>query len=665
MERILYGFLLCLSGLVAAATGPAHDMAIRLQPGTGRLIVTDHITLDEPDRQFVFRLNSGLRIDTHSGHLERLETHPIQSRYRLTFDRPERHIVLRYAGQPRFPTRHGYGGMPAGEISSRGVWLDDVSAWYPLTGDPIRSARLTVETPPGWEALAVGGRTQQGNTVVWQTRRPLQALYLNAGPFHRHERQLGKVTLAVWLLHDDPALADHYLTLLGDYLRHYQALIGPYPYAQFTVIENRWPTGLGMPGFTLLGGQILRLPFIPYTSLPHELLHNWWGNGVWVDHERGNWSEGLTSYLADHWMQERRGKGARYRLRALQRYSNHAAQGRDLPLRAFISRHDDASRSVGYSKSLMLFHMTRRLMGDAAFEAGLHRLWKRHRFERIGFESALRALVGDSLGPLTRLQPWLTRKDAPRLQLGETQVRPQDEGFRLSLVLTQDTDPPFDLDVPVAVHLTDGRILRQTLRLTGHERRFELHLPSRPQRLQVDPDYDVLRRLDPREQPPALNLLFGGPTWLVLPSDAPTAVHAAWRRLAETWRKRYPGLQVIDDRDADDLPATAHRLLLGWDNHLLDPHQLSDSRYHLDKDGLKTEGRYWPRHSFAVVCVNIDTQGIGRGFIGAGTPKTIDALARKLPHYGSYGVLVFTHGSARNRLEANLDNPHSPLSRSL
>ena len=63
--------------------------------------------------------------------------------------------------------------------------------------------------------------------------------------------------------------------------------------------------------------------------------------------------------------------------------------------------------------------------------------------------------------------------------------------------------------------------------------------------------------------------------------------------------------------------------------------------------------------------MNIDTQGIGRGFIGAGTPKTIDALARKLPHYGSYGVLVFTHGSARNRLEANLDNPHSPLSRSL
>ena len=36
------------------------------------------------------------------------------------------------------------------------------------------------------------------------------------------------------------------------------------------------------------GFAVLRLPFIPYTSLPHEILHNWWGNGVWVDYAGGN-----------------------------------------------------------------------------------------------------------------------------------------------------------------------------------------------------------------------------------------------------------------------------------------------------------------------------------------------------------------------------------------
>jgi len=666
MQRVLYGFMLCLSWLAVAvaADGPAHDMAITLQPDSGRLIVTDRIALDEPARQFTFQLNAGLRIEKHPGQLEHLGTDGVLARYRLTLSAPARQLALRYAGQPRFPADRGHGGMPAGEISPSGVWLDGASAWYPQTGEPVHGARLAIRLPQGWEALAVGRREPGDGTVTWYTPHPLEALYLVAGPYTRRERRAGETTLAVWLLHDDPALAERYLALLSDYLRHYQALIGPYPYARFTVVENRWPTGLGMPAFTLIGGRVLRLPFIPYTSLPHELLHNWWGNGVWVEFARGNWSEGLTSYLADHWMQERRGKDAQYRLRALQRYSNHAAQGRDLPLRAFVSRHDAATQSVGYSKSLMLFHMTRRLLGDAAFTAGLRRLWSRHRFEHIGFETALRTLVDDRPDLLARLLPWLVREGAPRLQLGETRVQHDGDGYRLELQLAQDTDPPFDLDVPVAITLADGQVVRLTLRLDRHQKSFTLRLSSRPQQLRVDPDYDVLRRLDPREQPPALNLLFGGPTWLVLPSDAPAAERAAWQRLADAWRKRYPGLQVIDDHAAAQLPDSAHRLLLGWGNRLLDPAPLTNAQYRLEHTGLSANGHHWAAERFAVVRVNIDREGRGTGFIGAHGPALIDALARKLPHYGSYGVLVFdTQG--RNRLKASPDNSHSPLLRSL
>ena len=73
--------------------------------------------------------------------------------------------------------------------------------------------------------------------------------------------------------------------------------------------------------------------------------------------------------MADHWMQERQNKAEQYRLKAPQRYSNFAAAGHDLPLLAFTSRHNDASQSIGYSKSLMVFHMLRNELGDK----GLHR----------------------------------------------------------------------------------------------------------------------------------------------------------------------------------------------------------------------------------------------------------------------------------------------------
>ena len=81
-------------------------------------------------------------------------------------------------------------------------------------------------------------------------------------------------------------------------------------------MENFWETGYGMPSFTLLGPQVIRFPFILTSSYPHEILHNWWGNSVFVDYPTGNWCEGLTAYMADHLMKEQvgssRGVSARY-----------------------------------------------------------------------------------------------------------------------------------------------------------------------------------------------------------------------------------------------------------------------------------------------------------------------------------------------------------------
>ncbi len=117
----------------------------------------------------------------------------------------------------------------------------------------------------------------------------------------------------------DQALADRYLDATAQYLEMYRGLLGPYPYSKFALVENFWETGYGMPSFTLLGEQIIRFPFILHSSYPHELLHNWWGNGVFVDLAGGNWCEGLTAYLADHLIAEQRGQGADHRRAILQK----------------------------------------------------------------------------------------------------------------------------------------------------------------------------------------------------------------------------------------------------------------------------------------------------------------------------------------------------------
>ena len=120
----------------------------------------------------------------------------------------------------------------------------------------------------------------------------------------------------------------------------YSGLFPPYPFKKFAVVESFLPTGYGMPSFTLLGSAIIRLPFIPHTSLGHEFVHNWWGNSVFIDATLGNWAEALTSYTADHLYAEKRGKeeAVRYRKRLLGGYKSYAGSD-PISLKEFVDSH--------------------------------------------------------------------------------------------------------------------------------------------------------------------------------------------------------------------------------------------------------------------------------------------------------------------------------------
>ena len=112
------------------------------------------------------------------------------------------------------------------------------------------------------------------------------------------------ITAATYLFFENRQLSPRYLQATQHYLKRYTNLFGDYPFDGFAVVENFFPTGYGFPSFTLLGSRVLRLPFIPDTSLRHEVAHCWWGNGVFVDPAEGNWCEGLTTYMADYLSKE-------------------------------------------------------------------------------------------------------------------------------------------------------------------------------------------------------------------------------------------------------------------------------------------------------------------------------------------------------------------------
>ncbi len=185
-----------------------------------------------------------------------------------------------------------------GIVSPEGIYLAGSTLWYPqLAGDQagqLVTYSFTVNTPEGWHIIAPGNGVSTGpdGMARWETPSAVDEISVAGGPLTPYAASAGLAEAQVFLRKPDPALASKYLDATSRYLRMYNELIGAYPYKKFALVENFWETGYGMPSYTLLGPQIIRFPFILTSSYPHEILHNWWGNSVYVDYLTGNWCRG-------------------------------------------------------------------------------------------------------------------------------------------------------------------------------------------------------------------------------------------------------------------------------------------------------------------------------------------------------------------------------------
>ena len=231
--------------------------------------------------------------------------------------------------------------------------------------------------------------------------------------------------------------------------------------------------------------------------------------------------------------------------------------GRDFPLTEFRGRESAATEAVGYGKALMGFHMVRRHLGDAAFRKLLSRFYADFRGRRATFDdfrATAEAVSGKELAWL--FDPWVTRAGAAELALGPATVAKSDAGWTVSGTLRQvQQDAPFALEVPIAV-VTEKGTVRQVVKLDGREARFEVATDAEPLGLAVDPQFDVFRKLDPREIPPSIGQLFGEPKVLaVLPSGLAPEEEAAWRALLKGWETPTHVIEVKAEADVANAAA--------------------------------------------------------------------------------------------------------------
>ena len=679
--RFLLGFMLLWLPPALAGEVIHHEISVTLEPAASRLRVTDRLTLPEGRLSWTFWLDRGLvpSIVNGAATVTRIAPDGHLARWRLERARPGP-VELEYSGTIEhglLEIREGMGRArqwSPGIIAADGVFLDGQSGWYPT---PIGAAteeqltfRLQVTVPQGWLAVSQGAgpeitATSQGVEISWQERHPQDEIHLIAAPFHRYQRSTPIAEAQVYLRSPDPALAERYLGATAEYLALYDGLIGPYPYAKFALVENFWETGYGMPSFTLLGPRVIRLPFIIHTSYPHEILHNWWGNGVFVDFRQGNWSEGLTTYLADHLLRERQGQGVAYRRDTLKAYMDYVDGAADFPIRDFRGRHNSAAQAIGYGKTMMVLHMLRRDLGDERFIAGLRRFYTDNRFRAARFDdlrAAFEAVSDRDLRPF--FDAWIERPGAPVLAVDDIRIADIGGAPHLRGTLSQTQDAaPFPLTVPLLIHTAPDEVLERRVALTDRRIELDIPLPRRAIRLAVDPRFDLFRELVAGEAPTTLSALLGASEGLiVLPSEAPRDLAAAYRQLAEGWRRGQPGWQIRADETLSALPKGQPVWILGWENRFLADLQDEQAPFEVLGEARRVE---LPENQSVSgdegVALTWMQAGQPIGWLAAGEASAIGALARKVPHYGRYSYLAFASADATNRLKGQWPSSETPL----
>ena len=632
--RLTWALLVALQAGHASgeAPGPERQLTLRLDPAEQRLAGELVQPLPEGGR---FTLLEGLAISGAQCGEEPLELGLDQEGRWVVPACPAQTITLRWQGRLESP---GRGARHA--IAEAGTFLPTRGGWYPHLMEDAGPLWLAVHTPAGQRAVGSGSLIAE--TAADTTEQTTQArdasadlltrfyhprtreVEIAAGPWALRERDVDGVTLRVLFPEAlDGAFGEIYLERAAQHLSAFQARLGRFPFESFSIAASPAPVGLAFPGFTLLGERVIPLPFIPDTSLPHEIMHAWWGAGVQVDYPSGNWAEALTTYLADHAVAETRGEDADLRRGWLLDLASLPASG-EPALRGFRGGPDPAGRLIGYQHGALLFHMLRQRLGDATFDAALGDFATRW-MHRTADWQALEAAFSDAAGEDLSLffAAWRDHPGRPDLALDEVRFMPGPDGGWLHGELVQRGEhAPWPLDVPLAVETEDGSV---TLiqRMEGERQPFALPLAGEPRALEVDPDAHLLRH--PGELPSLLRRLLLDPqTRLVALTPGRTAELEGLA--ARTLGRPLEALPLTAEWQVD----TPH-LVIGTTDEVIEWRQnQSLAAPPAFREALEREGRarFWMHPEHPV------------GLLSGDDPEALAMLAARLRHHGQRSHLV-------------------------
>ena len=561
--------------------------------------------------------------------------------------------------------------LMAAHISPEGTYLAPEGHWYPAPTLDNRKQmnpalfladwRLQADRIDDYELVASSYRHDEDpDRYVWVGPHKLSSMTLVGGPHEVWSQDAGEVEIRVHLGRaDNPArrnqneaVAKRYLEQAARYIERYEPLLGPFPYRQYTIIENFFSSGFAFPMMTLFGPRVMRMGDNSFRHgyLDHELVHSWWGCGVDVDPRDGNWCEALTTYCTNYqgFVLDGDEAGARKKRRDYSNFLSRIKPESDKPLSTFGLK-DGAGRGIAYSKGAAVFHMIARTIGQENFWRACRMLTDQYMGRHADWDDLQRLfeqVSGQDLDEFFR--QWVRGSGAPALALDAAEY----DATTGELVVAMDQgDSAFSVGVPLGLYFRDGPQEDVTVLVTRAAELIAVPVSRPPWAVELDPDYHVFRKLKPAEIMPTTATTKSAKmlTVVVPPTDLlePYATVAdAFKKAVESRKesKAESVTVVADDRLSPEALNSGGVLILGQAvRHPVVQELLARTVCPVvwTASGFTVDGQEFNAPNHAVMCTvhHPDTPGDGVT-IYAGNAEEALANASMLGYYAN-SLLVF------------------------
>lgn len=418
------------------------------------------------------------------------------------------------------------------------------STWFPRQGYLDRATfDFTFRHPKKFKIASGGPRLSEEpdadnkNLIVTKYRldQPVPLATFALAPYERHTQMVkweqggfgDPIPLEFNSLPGGimPIKEDFILAELDNSLRYFTSLFGKYPYRSFGAAFHPFGFGQGFPTLLMIPPADRDSKYV-YVFIAHETAHQWWGDIVSWRSYRDQWlSEGFAEYSGILYTGRRAGASSRDELLSQLRESlrlppkteTGIGSGRLVDVGPIILGHRLSTRKTQgaygtliYNKGALVLRMLHFLLtnpssGDGTAFFNMMTDFVNRYHDKFASTDDFRMVANEHFArsPLAQkynlnnldwfFKQWIYHTELPAYQM-DYQVQDSPDGkFVLTGTITQQNVPDdWFMPLPVLITFPGKQEARGTVHGLGPKANFQIKLPIKPTKVELDPDHWVL-----------------------------------------------------------------------------------------------------------------------------------------------------------------------------